>query len=194
MEEKLAKILKELKKIEPHPHYSLRSRSLILSHKKEPGKTGLFSFLAHFQEMRFALGAEIATMVLVAILATGYYAYEFNKNRNDLVVQANEINSSIQLKLNEIQYIIKTQSPKGTLSSDIAALLNSATDDLNKAKSDLNNNKMESAVQNIKSSESTFKDIEAKLGIPEGAATSTSATSTTDTSSSVPVHVPGPWD
>lgn len=196
MEEKLAKILKELKKIEPHPHYRERSRSLILSHNKEPKKTGLLGFLAHFQEMRFTLGAEIAAMILVAVLATGYYAYEFNKNKNDLVVQANEINSSIQLKLNEIQYIIKTQSPKGTLNNNLITLLNTAADDLNNAKSDLDNNRMESAIRNIKSSESIFKVIESKLGITSGTATSTPSTSSssTDTSSSIPVHIPSPWD
>lgn len=177
MDEQLAKILRELRKIESDPGYKARSRSLILSERRKREKAGFFELLTHFQTNKFTIASEIMAVVLVAVFLGGYYLYESTKSKNE-VAQADEINSSIQLKLNQIQYIIRTQAPTGSLNSDIISSLNQAVSDLNQAKADLNNDKLDSAIQNIKSAETIFRSIEGKLGIPTETPNSTPNTST----------------
>ncbi|NCO15525.1 hypothetical protein COW77_02405 [Candidatus Wolfebacteria bacterium CG18_big_fil_WC_8_21_14_2_50_39_7] len=141
MNQDLSKILKELKQIQPDPDYSRQSRLLILGSKgldtliKSPNlKQGWaadilnnFYFTTRLTRLAFATG-----IALVLILIAGSVYYINNQlNQNNLVVKASEMNASIQVKLNEIKYLLET-SPQIDFSqiSTIQALLEKAANEL----------------------------------------------------------------
>lgn len=164
MERDIFKTLKELRKIEPESDYAKRSRSLILSYRSELEikPNNFFGFLRDFQSKRFAVLSEVMAIFVVASLAGVYYFKEMS--RNSMVVQADELNNSIQLKINEINYLLKNQSPTST--SDINSLkesLKNAETELNQAASNLKGNNLEDSLAKIKSTEKMFQAIEARI-------------------------------
>lgn len=161
MDEELFKILKELKGIEPDYDYARRSRLLIVGEEKESGpkaKVGLFEVLKSFSSSRMALTAEIAALVIIFILAGVYYAHQSNQN---LVVQANELNTTIQLKLNEITSYLNSQTAVNpSRISEVNLLLQKAAADLNEANADLKIGKLEESLAKMKSAQEEFSQIE----------------------------------
>lgn len=162
----LIKILQQLKEIEPDPDYSKKSRALILIRANQergltqtPKTNYLIGFLRDFQSMRFALASEIAGFLIVIGLLAGFY-YLNQNNKNNLVVQADEINASIQLKLNEIQYLLQN---KNTRNSGINESLTTAATSLNNAAEDIKNDKIGDALEKIKTAQKIFEELEAKI-------------------------------
>ena len=163
MEEELIKILKELKGNSPDPAYSRNSRTIILSAKKEPKKIGLFEFLKRFQSARLTVASEILSVLFITALIGAYYIQRVN-DRDKLVVQANDLNSSIQLKLNEIKYLIQDpQALNHSKTTNLGDLLLKATEDLKTADADLKENKIAESLDKIKSAEGNLKEIESAL-------------------------------
>lgn len=163
MEDKLIKILRELKRIESDPAYSRKSRTIILSSRQNLQKIGFVEFLKRFQSARFTIITEVLSVLLVTVLIGAYYTRGV-QNKDRLVVQANELNDSIQLKLNEIKYLI--QDPKTLNASktvNLGDLLFKATLDLKEADASLSSGKIESSIERIKSAEKNLKDIESAL-------------------------------
>lgn len=164
-EDKLIQILKELKKVEPDPDYSARSRFLILSsgaQAKVAWRAKVFGAFANLQAKRLALAVEIAGLLIVLVLVGTYYLRQ--TNRNNLVVQANELNNSIQLKLNEIQYLLENQTPANPSDlSNLNELLQKATEELVISQSDLKDNNIEQSLEKIKSVQAIFNEIESKI-------------------------------
>lgn len=187
MDDNLIKILKGLKNIEPDASYKAKSRYLILSSKESPKKEGVFSVFSHiladFQSMRFSLAAEVSSALLLVLFLSSYYIYTAQTHTEKLVVQANDINSSIQVQLDEIQYILNTKSTADTVDkAQLHKSISKAEEKLNAAKVNLQNNNLESAVDNIKSAQNIFEDVGATLVAPTS--TDANASSTDGTSSS----------
>lgn len=164
MDKNLFTILKELKNIQPNAEYSKHSRNLILLSNKEQLKpkfayAGFFNgWLNDFVKFH-KISATAASFGILTILALIIVSY-LPGNKNGLVAKANEMNSSIQIRLDEIKYQLNN-SPIST-STALAAQdsLNKATENLLKAfEISSNNTKLEEVVNNIK----TAQDIIAKL-------------------------------
>ncbi|MCX6702315.1 MAG: hypothetical protein NTW60_00360 [Candidatus Wolfebacteria bacterium] len=196
MKNSLGKILKEFKDIKPDADYSRRSRSLILSYRKELeadkiNSFGFFSFVRNFQSMRLTLASEMTgTLILAAIF--GIFFINQNNNQN-LVVQANEINNSIQIKLNEIQYLMQTQVTSTSQKSDLNISLGKAAEELKQAQTEVKDNNIGNSVEKIKSAEKVLIEAESVLK-PQDTANASStldnASSTTSNATSTPTSTP----
>lgn len=162
------KILKELRHIAPRSGYSAESRDLLLRElqsqvmvSKTPLKEGgIFIFLREMFFTRAAFAAELtAFAVLVALL--GVY---LNRASNEkLVVQANEVNASIQVKLNEIKYLLEKPAPRTIEETEaIVSLLNDATEALLEANEDLVSEELEKSLEKMKVAEEAFLKIRIK--------------------------------
>lgn len=196
MKESLGKIFKELKNIRPDADYSKRSRSLILSYRKELEKEtnklpGFLSFARNFQSMRLTLVSEITgALVLAFIFGIFFINQSYNQN---LVVQANEINNSIQVKLNEIQYLMQTQATSTNQRSDLNVSLGKAADELKQAQTEAKGNNIGNSVEKIKSAEKVLIDAESVLKPQDAENTSStlnSSSSTPENATSTPTSTP----
>ncbi len=165
MSKDLFKILKELKDIEPDQDYSKRSRNLLLSEIEinKRGKTlprFMFSdVLSILHPSKFVLGM-VSVAVLILIISGGVYYAIRPLSQDDLVVKASEANASIQVKLNEIQYLLESHAP--TDSNQILAIqdmLQNVTDNL-KAAASLEPQNIEGALERIKAAEDALYQID----------------------------------
>lgn len=161
MDNKLFKILKELKEIEPNQDYSRRSRLLIVGTVKE-GKNLIGD---SFKLFRFA-GIKMAAAALALLLIISGSVYYVNQsNEKELMVKANEINNSIQIKLDEIKYILENKPQLN--SSDIAAIqtiLEETIKELEEASSlSAESKNMEEVLEKIKSAQEDFLKINLML-------------------------------
>lgn len=108
MNKDLFKILKELREIQPASDYSAKSRLLIVSSEKPERKTGGgwgYSF-----GLNFNASAVLAPAVFsILIILSGIYGFNYfgERNRQSLIVRAGETNESIQIKLDEIKYLLE---------------------------------------------------------------------------------------
>jgi len=129
MKKDLFKILKGLKEIQPDADYSHKSKVLLMSQIGMNEKRGL----SYFSYRRFFIAVSSA-VVLLLIISGGVLYIKNQSNQSDLVAKASEANASIQVKLNEIQYLIKnpSQLDAGQIVA-ISALLQRAADDLKAA-------------------------------------------------------------
>lgn len=108
-------ILKELKNIKPDQEYTERSRYLILSQAPQSDADSTQSYADSYlnKKMSFfeifnwisihrltAAASLISIFILLVILSISYLP----GNKNGLVAEADEINASIQIKLNDIGY------------------------------------------------------------------------------------------
>lgn len=162
MDEKLLKILKDLKQIRPNADYSRQSRLLILASKQEPvmpaKKYGwLGDILAYPNNLKLA--AVVAGVLLLVAYGGFYYVNQLNKN--NLVVRASELNNSIQIKLDEIQYFINNDGLTTEKISNIQTLLDETVKDLNEASSLTTSQNMEESLQKIKSVQEILNQIDA---------------------------------
>ena len=163
MENNLIKTLKELKDIKPDADYSKRSRAVILSH--EPIKPiGVFGVIKNFQSTGIMI-AEISSVLVVVLLLGGLWFYNVNENKAAMVVKADELNASINVKLNEIRYLLlltRTPLQKDQTNGFIDSL-KKAEDELNTANAGLTDNKVDQSIEKIKSVEKSLLDIENQL-------------------------------
>jgi hypothetical protein len=171
MNQDLFKILKELKQIQSDPDYSRQSRLLILNSKKEVDvlikspvpKSGWFSdVLNNFYSVKLAF---VAGITLVLILITGSVYYINNQlNQNNLVVKASEMNASIQVKLNEIRYLLENKSINPLNILAIQTLLEKATKELKEVSVlDSEGKDLSESLEKIKSAQEIFYQIDTLL-------------------------------
>jgi len=157
MDKELLKILKELKQVRPDPAYSRQSRLLILGPEVKQG--GVIDILSNFYSVRLAL----AGIAIVLILVAGSVYYINNQlKQNDLVVKASEMNTSIQVKLNEIKYLLENKPVNASDASTIQALLEKAVTELKEA-SNSSTSTLDVSLEKIKSAQETLYQIDALL-------------------------------
>lgn len=147
MDDKLIKILKEMRTIEPDRAFSMHSRERIISVKK--GWAGIFALPA--------MGARI--MVSAAILLIIVTAYVTTPTpEENIVVKADEINTSIQIKLKEIEYLINNQPVVDeATSAKVETLLNNTVAQLDT--SNLDSKNPEEVLKKIEDAEHTLKEL-----------------------------------
>jgi len=170
MDDKLIKILKELKNIQPDPDYSKRSRLLILqsARTKENQDADLGRQKVWPAEiLRILYPAKLAFVVGIAILilaiSGGVYYINNQLNQKDLVVKASEMNASIQIKLNEIKYLLENQPQVDPAKiSTIQGLLQKASNEL-KEVSALGDKDLDESLRKIKSSQEILEQVDALL-------------------------------
>ncbi|MBI2515029.1 hypothetical protein HYV91_02490 [Candidatus Wolfebacteria bacterium] len=157
MNKNLLTYLKELRKIEPDSAYSARSRFLILASGPKAEKARFFDVLKTF---RLQTSLEIGGAVVISTLLIFYFTHQARKDA--LVVQADEINASIQLKLNEIKYILQNKPSSENVSPGpkIDILLQEAVNDFKIAEENLKNNNIEESLEKIKETREILTKIE----------------------------------
>ncbi|MEK7566505.1 MAG: hypothetical protein AAB494_02440 [Patescibacteria group bacterium] len=111
-EEKLVKILSELKSIKPKSDYSKKSRVLLLSSVKPEATPRFTTFRSVFDFLRVAAVTAFGIVLLLTIFGGVSYV---NKNfspillpgldQKSVITEADEINNSINVTLKEITYL-----------------------------------------------------------------------------------------
>lgn len=159
MEEKLIKILKEARQIQPDSDYSRNSKMLILaSNRFVSAQTAGFNIFNKFNVFNKLTISSATVAILSVVLITGYY---FNStNENEIIARANEINASIQVKLTEIQYLLNHKTDAADAVNDIQILLIEATTNLEEAEKLVAEGKTEEAFDKIKKAQEIFVKID----------------------------------
>ncbi|MEK7593372.1 MAG: hypothetical protein AAB464_01470 [Patescibacteria group bacterium] len=94
-------ILKELKNIKPDQEYAKQSRYLILAQTPVNKKITVAEIFDWISIHRLATAASlIGVFILLVVLSVSYLP----GNKNSLVAEADEINASIKIKLNDMGY------------------------------------------------------------------------------------------
>ncbi len=170
MDKNLFTILKDLQNIQPNSDYSKQSRFLILSLNKTdikimPHSIRLVDILSNFQHIRMALTA-IVFAVLIISSGTVYYINKSNY-QNNLIAQADELNNSIQIKLNKIKYLLENKNSQLNAEniSDIQILLDQTANELKNALilSQNNDRNPEKSLEKIKSAQEILLQVNAML-------------------------------
>lgn len=158
------KLLKELKNITPDPAYRARSRSVLLAtldaQPRQPlEKQGFFAVFWDILSTKPAMAAE--TIAFIALVTLGGL-YLHRQSTDKLVVQANDVNSSIQVKLDEIKYLLNKNQPlfSPQKTKELNILLNDAKNFLKEAEGDLNTANLEDSLRKLKIAEETFAQFE----------------------------------
>lgn len=162
MNKDLFTILKELKNIQPDAQYSKHSLDLIfLSKENQQSKfiyTGAFNWIKLHR-----LSATIGSFGILAIFAFIIASY-LPGNKNGLVAEANEINSSIQIRLDEIQYQLNNQLISTSTAINAQNSLNEATKNLlNAFELSSNPEKIKNVVDNIKEAKDIIAGLNSRL-------------------------------
>ncbi len=162
MNKELLTILKELKNIGPDPDYSKKSRFLILSRQKPETNSVSPNPLRFMNLLRFSavLG------VLIALVISGSLYYSGKSNKDELMVRAGELNGSIQVKLNEIKYLLENNNRHLNTKEIVAVqtMLDKTANELKEA-GDLNKNNedLKKSLEKIKAAQETLLQIDAML-------------------------------
>lgn len=163
----LQKLLKELKNVKQARQARENSRRLLLSQlsqlpaQKYDGlqeKEWSFSSLYGFITNRPTLAAEIAFALIFAIGGGLYLRHESSQK---LVVEANNVNASIQVKLDEVKYLLNKPShltPRNA--KEIASFLEEAEKALKEANESLKIENLENSLEKMKVAENAFSEIE----------------------------------
>ncbi|MEK7553422.1 MAG: hypothetical protein AAB504_01935 [Patescibacteria group bacterium] len=164
MDNNLYTILKELKSIQPDDNYTKQSKMLILSSEKilhpKPYTLNLILNWFNFKHSAMLAGA-VAIFIFIILWTVSYLP----GNKNSLVAEANEINASIQIKLDEIGYHLDSQKIDFSMATNIQNLLKITTDELIQAQEELKNNpeKLKESVERIKKAEQDISKINSLL-------------------------------
>jgi len=164
MEKDLFKILKQLQNIQPDLDYSNQSRLLILLKNNNEKHRGyaVSDVLSWLNLHRMISAASLISAFIIIVFLTVSY---LPGNKNNLVAEANEVNSSIQIRLDEIKYLLENQSPINLDQADIAReKLELSAQALNEA-NELNAQgvEMEKILKKIKAAEQALNEIELLL-------------------------------
>ena len=159
MTEKLLENLKELRNIRPDAGYSRHSRALILLSQKEKKENWITEAANVFYGAKFKMVTALAMIIVVTLLGGVYYVTRINQN--DLVVKASEINSSIQVNLYGIKYLLENQPAINPLIvPNVQKLLEEANNDLKEAaEMSKDPNKLKEALEKIKTAQELFQQI-----------------------------------
>lgn len=163
MNKDLYTILKGLKNIRPDNNYSKQSLQLILSSPQisannNNGRLTIADILNWFDIKHLTMSAgAIAAFIFVILWAVSYLP----GNKNSLIVKANEINASIQVKLDEIEYHLNSQIIDSSTADNIQNLLKKTTDELIKAQNELSLNpeRLKEIIEKIKKAEQDMIEI-----------------------------------
>jgi len=157
-------VLKELKNIKPDQEYAKQSRYLILSQTPQTDKkitvAEIFDWI--FIHRLATAASLISVFILLVVLSISYLP----GNKNSLVAEADEINASIQIKLNDIGY--QLQNPAEINIEEIPSVqkkLEEITKLMEEAQT-LNENKdkkIEEYLEKIKAAQTLFTEIESLL-------------------------------
>ncbi|MBI4993735.1 hypothetical protein HZC33_02150 [Candidatus Wolfebacteria bacterium] len=163
MKNNLLNNLKSLQAIEPNRDYSQKSLNLILAEKQIIEKHS-FVFTEWLQMHKVLVTSGVSgvlTLVLIVFIALSYLP----GNKNSMVAEANDINNSIQIRLDEIQYHLNRPILVSAI-SEMQNDLNKAAEELSIAK-DLNADdpqKLEEILSRIKNTRDILEKINFQLG------------------------------
>ena len=164
--------LKSLKTVQPGQDYSNRSRHLILSLKNDESfvpnfnndKKSVYADYANildwlsFHKVAATVGV-VGAFVLIILLTISYLP----GRGNGLVAEADEINSSIQIKLDEIEYYLNNQQTIAPSTADqLQTLLFESAKNLEEAKAlsaSSNPDDLSKALEKIKTAQETLLQI-----------------------------------
>ncbi|OGM91034.1 hypothetical protein A2999_02420 [Candidatus Wolfebacteria bacterium RIFCSPLOWO2_01_FULL_38_11] len=166
MNENLLKNLKELNKIQPDQKYAERSRNLILSSRvdlaskkteeQEYAGNKYRNILTGFWHVPKFITAT-ATIAVIILIVFSIFSY-LPGNETQFIAEANEVNASIQIKLDEVEYYLnnKTIITSSTI-ENLNSLLGEAAKELSDAK-ELSNDpeKIGESLEKIKAAQETL--------------------------------------
>jgi len=162
MEKDLFKTLNELKNISPEAGYSVKSRNLLLAEIKNKPAAKKFS-LADVLATAYPRGPIYMALsgIFVILAVTGSVFYAKNEmTRHSLVVEADEVNSLIQVKLNEITYLLNNKAIDYQNGLEIQTMLDKAVDELKQASEEKDNEK---SLEKIKEVQQILVQIDTTL-------------------------------
>lgn len=172
MDEKFIKILKEMKNIRPDTDYSKQSKIFILNSERgvdiasevkflKPKRFG--DVLSVFSFYKPALVTGIAIFLIT--MAAGIYYVNNTLSQKNLVVKASEVNASIQVRLNEIKYLLENKSDLGSTSIlTIQIMLEKAANNLREVSaSGSESNNLSESLDKIKAAEEVLYQIDMLL-------------------------------
>ena len=172
MNRDLFKILKELKQVQPNPDYSKRSKLFILNSQKstdfmtenqvlKPKQLGDILSIFRSYKPAFATG----TIAFLIIAAVSVYYINNSLNKNNLVVKAGEINASIQVRLDEIKYLLGNKPNLDSANALVVqVMLEKAANNLKEVSSfGSENNNLSESLDKIKSTEDLLYQIDTIL-------------------------------
>lgn len=165
MKKDIITTLKELQSIQPDAKYAKHSRSLILmspqnnqfENNLNAKRYTLNAFLYWF-DLRHTLmtASAVAVFALIVITAVSYLP----GNRNELVAEANEVSSSIQIRLDEIKYQLDNQPLSSSTIIEMQKVLDETVAKLSEAeKISSDAEKTEEMLKQIKSAQETLSQI-----------------------------------
>ncbi len=107
----------------------------------------------------------VATFILVALISAGSGAYWININNHNhqMIAKANETNAAIQIKLDEIKYIIQNKPLDAATIQNIQVLLKDTQDSLEQAQKNNESANMEETLNKIKEAEKILLEIQQKI-------------------------------
>ena len=162
MDKDLFTILKELKNIQPDAQYSKYSLDLILLLKENKQPKIIYDGAFNWIKLH-RLSTTIGSFGILAIFALIIVSY-LPGNKNGLVAEANEINSSIQIRLDEIQYQLNNQPISTSTAINAQNSLNEATKNLlNAFEISSDPKKLEDVVNNIKEAKDIIAELNSRL-------------------------------
>lgn len=158
------KILKELRNIKPDAQYSENSKYLILSSKQSRNpefKKGFFESIYSIKLPKtIAASGLVAIFALIIIVTVSYIS---KPNQNGFIAEADEVNSSIQIKLDDIKYYIDDKQNFATsTASQVLTILNNAKTELEQAR-DISSTDTEEALNKIKNAQRIFSEMDSLL-------------------------------
>lgn len=163
MNKELTEILKELKEIAPDAGYSVKSRNLLMA---EINRNATFQKKVLFGDILTNLYSRKLTFITVATMAvilviSGSAFYVKNEMANQsFIAKANEANASIKIKLEEIKYILGSESIDYNKGVAIQLMLAEATKNLKEAAEE---NDTKKSLEKIKSAQEIFSQIDILL-------------------------------
>lgn len=163
MEKDLIKILNGLKSIEPDLDYTKKSRFLILASKPtsiefEPKLKFADIFTIINGPRLIAVGAGV---IILALVAFGGISIFSPANQRNLIVEANERNVQIQIKINDIKYIIEnTPSTDTSKIIEAQSLLVESTKILENASKLTGEEKIEESLNKLKEAQELLNKLE----------------------------------
>lgn len=163
MEKDLIKILKSLKGIEPDKDYAKNSRFLILVSKQTSAEfEPKFKFADVFTIISDPRLATIGVgIIILALVVFGGASIFSPTNQKNLIVEANERNAQIQIKINDIKYIIEnTPSTDTSKIIEAQSLLIESTKILEDASKLTGEEKIEDSLNKLKEAQELLNKLE----------------------------------
>ncbi len=165
MGKNLTTILKELKNIAPDAGYSARSRNMLLaeinmSKRTVPKRFSLADVFVAAYSRRPVYAIAVTAFALFLIVSSSAIYTVDKINRQEFVVKAGEVNNSIQVKLDEIKYLLESKDIDYNKGVVIQTMLLGAMEDLKQASEEKDTDK---SLEKIKSAQETLYRIDALL-------------------------------